>query len=228
MSQAVIDILSRSSLFSELAPAELQALAHTAEPREFARDEAIFIMNEAPPDGLYLIENGRVKVSVATEEGKEIILATLGAGQVFGEMALLDHEPRSASVIAQLPTTTYRIGRDDFDRLLDTYPSIGRKLLKELSLRLRRANQQMESLVTMDVIGRLARYFIDLAKQHGQLLGNGWVAVRRPTHQDIANSVGTSRETVTRLMNDLEQRGLVVNEGKMSYLREEALRGEGE
>jgi CRP-like cAMP-binding protein len=100
--------------------------------------------------------------------------------------------------------------------------------MRELSLRMRRSNAQMESLATLDVVGRLARYFIDLAKQHGQVLGNGWVAVRRPTHQDIANSIGTSRETVTRLINDLEQRGLVVNEGKMSYLRESVLSGEEE
>jgi CRP/FNR family cyclic AMP-dependent transcriptional regulator len=81
----------------------------------------------------------------------------------------------------------------------------------------------MESLVDLDVVGRLARFLIDLARLHGQLLGNGWVAVRRPTHQDIANSIGTTRETVTRLIAELERRGLVVNEGKMSYLREEAL-----
>jgi CRP-like cAMP-binding protein len=122
-----------------------------------------------------------------------------------------------------MPTLAYRIKRDDFERLLEQHPTIARKLLRELSLRLRRANAQMESLATLDVVGRLARYFISLARQHGQILGNGWVAVRRPTHQDIANSIGTSRETVTRLINDLEQRGLVVNEGKMSYLRESVL-----
>jgi CRP-like cAMP-binding protein len=143
-------------------------------------------------------------------------------------MALLDDEPRSATVVAQLPTTAYRIRREDFHRLIETHPSIARKLLCELSQRLRRANAQMESLATLDVVGRMARYFIDLARQHGQILGNGWVAVRRPTHQDIASSIGTSRETVTRLMADLEQRGLVVNEGRMSYLREEVLREEKE
>ena len=227
MSSPLKDLLPRSSLFAELATAELEALERAAELREFARDEVIFAMHE-PADGLYVIADGRVKVCVATESGKEIILATLGSGQFFGEMALLDNEPRSASVIAQLPTTAYRIHRQDFERLLEAHPSMGRKLLRELSIRLRRANENMESLVTLDVVGRLARFFIDLARQHGQILGNGWVAVRRPTHQDIANSVGTSRETVTRLINDLEQRGLVVNEGKMSYLREEALQGESE
>ncbi len=221
------ELLARCPLFAELSSAELDALAKAAQPFTFGRDEPIFTMQE-PPDGLYVIAAGRVKVSVATTGGKELILATLGPEQFFGEMALLDDEPRSASVVAQLPTTTYRIHREDFDRLIETQPSIARKLLRELSLRLRRANAQMESLITLDVVGRLARFFIDLARLHGQVLGNGWVAVRRPTHQDIANSIGTSRETVTRLMTELESRGLVVNEGKMSYLREEALRGEGE
>ncbi|MGE5236664.1 MAG: Crp/Fnr family transcriptional regulator [Acidobacteriota bacterium] len=227
MHTALKDWLARSSLFAELAPNELEALALAAEEREFARDEAIFTIQE-PADGLYVIANGRVKVAVSSSGGKELILATLGPGQFFGEMSLLDDEPRSANVVAQLPTTAYRIRRQEFERLIEAHPSIARKLLRELSLRLRRANAQMESLVTLDVVGRLARYFIDLARQHGQILGNGWVAVRRPTHQDIANSIGTSRETVTRLMADLESRGLVVNEGKMSYLREEVLRTESE
>jgi CRP/FNR family cyclic AMP-dependent transcriptional regulator len=221
---ALTDLLGRVALFAELEPVELDALARAAERREFARDEAIFAVNEAA-DGLYVIASGRVKVCVSSAGGRELILATLGPGQFFGDMALLDDAPRSASVVTQLPTVAYRIKREDFEQLLDLHPSIGRKLLRELSLRLRRSNAQMESLATLDVVGRLARYFIDLAKQHGQILGNGWVAVRRPTHQDIANSIGTSRETVTRLINDLEQRGLVVNEGKMSYLREAVLSG---
>jgi CRP/FNR family cyclic AMP-dependent transcriptional regulator len=227
VSAALTNLLSRAPLFAELEQKELEALAKTGERREFGRDEVIFAANE-PADGLYVIATGRVKVCVSSVGGRELILATLGPEQFFGEMALLDNEPRSASVVAQLPTVAYRIRRDDFNRLLEHHPGIARKLLRELSLRLRRSNAQMESLATLDVVGRLARYFIDLARQHGQILGNGWVAVRRPTHQDIANSIGTSRETVTRLINDLEQRGLVVNEGKMSYLRESVLSGEEE
>ncbi len=221
------DLLHRSSLFAELSPTELDTLARSAERRDFTRDEVIFAMNE-PADGLYVVASGRVKVSIPSSEGREIIIATLGPGQIFGEMALIDDEPRSASVVAQLASTTYRIHRSDFERVLESHPSIARKLLRELSLRLRRANAQMESLVTLDVVGRLARFLIDLARQHGQVLGNGWVAVRRPTHQDIANSIGTTRETVTRLMAELEQRRQVVNEGKMAYLREEVLHREGE
>ena len=219
MCAALTDLIGKASLFGELAMSELEALARAAERKEYVRDEVVFGAHEAA-DSFYVIANGRVKVCIFSAGGKELILATLGPGQFFGEMALLDDTTRSASVVAQLSTVAYQIRRDDFDRLLEQHPTITRKLLRELSMRLRRANTQMESLATLDVVGRLARYVIDLAKQHGQVLGNGWVAVRRPTHRDIANSIGTSRETVTRLMNDLEQRGLMVNEGKMSYLQE--------
>lgn len=218
MSLSFAVLLRKAPLFSEFSVEELELVGRTAQRLEFGRDEVVFSMEE-PADGLYVIASGRVKVCLPTVTGREVILATLGPGQIFGEMALLDDSPRSASVVAQLPTACLHVHRRDFDRLLDERPVIARKLLRELSLRLRRANAQMESLGTLDVIGRLARYLIVLAREHGQELGNGWVAVRRPTHVDIANSIGSTRETVTRLLADLEGSGVVVNEGKMSYLR---------
>ncbi|MCS7183080.1 MAG: Crp/Fnr family transcriptional regulator [Thermoanaerobaculum sp.] len=222
----VEQLLASSSLFSGLGQRELVALARTAQRLEYRPEEVVIQMNSLG-DGLYLIASGRVKVVVPSPEGKEVILATLGPGAFFGEMSLLDDEPRSASVVAQLPSVVYRIYRQDFARLLDTSPSIARALLRELSRRLRRANEHMESLVSMDVLGRLARYLMQLAREHGEALGNGWVAVRRPTHQDIAAAIGTTRETVTRLMSELEASGLLTSEGKMTYIREETLRREG-
>lgn len=222
----VEELLASSPLFSELGQGELSALARTAQRLEYEPDEVIFHMNSLG-DGLYLLASGRVKVVVPSPEGKEVILATLGPGAFFGEMSLIDDEPRSASVVAQLPSVVYRVHRQDFARFLDSSPSVARALLRELSRRLRRANAHMENLVSMDVLGRLARYLMELAREHGEVLGNGWVAVRRPTHHDIAAAIGTTRETVTRLMSELESRGLVMVEGKMAYIREETLRREG-
>lgn len=217
------ELLRKAPIFSELSLEELEHVGRVARRLEFSRDEIVFAMDETA-DGLYVIASGRVKVCLPSVTGREVILATLGPGQFFGEMSLLDHSPRSASVVAQLPTVCLHLHHQDFDRLLDERPAISRKLLKELSLRLRRANSQMESLGTLDVIGRLARFLIGMAREHGQDLGNGWVAVRRPTHVDIANSIGSTRETVTRLLADLEAHGVVINEGKMSYIRQSTLR----
>ena len=98
-----------------------------------------------------------------------------------------------------------------------------RKLLTIMSQRLRRANSKMESLAYMDMAGRLARYFLDLARDHGQSLGNGWIVIRRPTHSDIAHSIGTSRETVSRVINDFESQFGMVNKGRFTYIRESQL-----
>jgi CRP-like cAMP-binding protein len=147
----------------------------------------------------------------------------LGEGQIFGEMGLLEAAPRSASVVAATQVELLSISRSDFDQLLDQHPRISRKLLAVISQRLRRANAKMESLAYMDVAGRLARYFLDLARDHGQKLGNGWVVVRRPTHSEIAHSIGTSRETVSRLINDFEERLGMANQGRFTYIREDLL-----
>ena len=101
--------------------------------------------------------------------------------------------------------------------------SITKKILAELSRRLRSASNRIESLATMDVYGRLARFFLDLARQNGKVLENGYVAVQRPTHQSIANMIGTSRETVSRLIHDLMRQNLLLSEGKTIYFRKSAL-----
>jgi CRP/FNR family cyclic AMP-dependent transcriptional regulator len=115
------------------------------------------------------------------------------------------------------------IWRKDFLQILSENFSITRKVLAELSKRLRNASSRIESLATMDVYGRLARFFLDLARDSGKHLDNGYVAVTRPTHQAIANMIGTSRETVSRLIHDLMRQNLLLSEGKTIYLRKTAL-----
>jgi CRP-like cAMP-binding protein len=156
-------------------------------------------------------------------EGKEIILSLLGPGDFFGEMALLDDEPRSATVVATEPLDLVTIWRSDFLQILSENFTIAKKVLAEISRRLRNASNRIESLATMDVYGRLARFFLDLAKESGKVLDNGYVAVTRPTHQSIANMIGTSRETVSRLIHDLMRQNLLLSEGKTIYFRKSAL-----
>jgi len=211
------EALRRVPLFKDATAAELDTLTRGAETRQHRRDEVI-IEAQCPADALYVIGTGRVKVLLPVGPDREVILATLGPGDHFGEMAFLDSRPRSATVVAQLATKTYRIRRELFTELLGTYPAIARRLLLELSSRLRSSNSHVESLATLDVIGRLSRYVISLARDHGRDLGNGWIAVRRPSYKEVAATIGAARETVSRLMVRLERRGLVINEGVMTYL----------
>jgi len=209
-------------LFADLDDRELASIVSVAKTRRYAKDDVIFHADESG-DVFCLIREGQVKVTMISPEGKEIILAILGPGDFFGEMALLDDEPRSATVIATEPLDLVTIWRSDFLQILAENFSITRKVLAEISRRLRSASNRIESLATMDVYGRLARFFLDLARDQGKVLENGYVAVTRPTHQAIANMIGTSRETVSRLIHDLMRQGLLLSEGKTIYLRRTAL-----
>jgi CRP-like cAMP-binding protein len=222
MKEKAPTLLAGIELFSELNEAELRTIAALAQTRSAPTDTTIFHEGD-PADSIFLVVGGRVKVVTTSSDGKEFILSVLGAGQVFGEMGLLEAAPRSASVVSITEVELLIIKRADFDRLLTSSPGISRKLMAILSRRLRRANSKMESLAYMDVAGRLARYLLDMALDHGQRLGNGWVVVRRPTHSDIAHSIGTSRETVSRLINEFEEGFGLVNKGKFTYIRENLL-----
>lgn len=209
-------------LFADLDDREITAIAAVAKTRRYAKDDVIFHADESG-DVFCLIREGQVKVTMISPEGKEIILSILGPGEFFGEMALLDDEPRSATVVATENLDLVTIWRSDFLQILAENFSITRKVLAEISRRLRSASNRIESLATMDVYGRLARFFLDLAKEQGKVLDNGYVAVTRPTHQAIANMIGTSRETVSRLIHDLMRQNLLLSEGKTIYLRKTAL-----
>jgi CRP/FNR family transcriptional regulator, cyclic AMP receptor protein len=209
-------------LFADLDDRELSAIAAVAKSRRYGKDDVVFHADESG-DVFCLIREGQVKVTMISPEGKEIILSILGPGDFFGEMALLDDEPRSATVVATEPLDLVTIWRTDFLQILAENFDITRKVLAEISRRLRTASNRIESLATMDVYGRLARFFLDLAKDQGKVLDNGYVAVTRPTHQAIANMIGTSRETVSRLIHDLMRQNLLLSEGKTIYLRKTAL-----
>jgi CRP/FNR family transcriptional regulator, cyclic AMP receptor protein len=212
----------RFALFAELDDRELASIAAVAKTRRYAKDDVVFHADESG-DVFCLIKEGQVKVTMISPEGKEIILSLLGTGEFFGEMALIEDEPRSATVVATEALELVTIWRSDFLQILAENFSITKKVLMEMSHRLRNASNRIESLATMDVYGRLARFFLDLAREQGKSLDNGYVAVTRPTHQAIANMIGTSRETVSRLIHDLMRQNLLLSEGKTIYLRKSAL-----
>jgi len=222
MSDRIRELLTSVELFAEMNEEEIDDLTSLAQIKKLDKDSTIFHAGDLA-DAVFVVASGRVKVVITSSDGKEFILTVLGAGQVFGEMALLESAPRSASVVTLSAVEVLVISRTDFQRLLDSNPRISQRLMAILSRRLRRANAKMESLAYMDVAGRLARYLLDLARDHGQRLGNGWVVVRRPTHSDIAHSIGTSRETVSRLINEFEEGFGLVNKGKFTYIRENLL-----
>ncbi len=212
------ELLRTVPLFSELNDQALASLERLAARRKYPKDTVVFFENEEG-DSLFMILEGRIKVTILGDDGREIILTMLGAGDLFGEMALLDNEPRSATAIAVEESELLLLNRNDFQTAIIDNPAISTALVKVLSTRLRRANHQISTLALLDVYGRVARVIMDMAREEGRRLKDGRIAFRRATHQEIANRIGTTRETVTRMLKDLERQGLVKIEGREIVLQ---------
>lgn len=205
-------------IFRDLQDPELDELARRLVPRHAEKDEVI-VAQQQPGDSLYLIATGKVKVSLSGEKGREIILSVLGPGEFFGEMSLLDGEPRSASVIAQAPTQLYILSRDAFVDYLRRSPQTALNILGEMSRRLRRADEIIGNLALLDVYGRVAHILLDLAKKEGIQREDGILIDNRPTQQEMAAMIGTSRETVSRALNDFARRGYLTMSGRRILLK---------
>lgn len=212
------EFLQSVPLFSRLGDASLDAILRLTRRRKFRKDEVIFHEKEAG-DSLFIILHGRIKVSIFGDDGKEVTLSTLSEGDFFGELALLDQEPRSATTIAEEDCELLTLQRPDFLSALEKDPGISASLIQVLADRLRKANHQISTLALLDVYGRVARVIQELAEEEGKRLKDGRVVVRRPTHMDIAHRIGSSRETVTRMMRDLEQNGHIETQGREIFLR---------
>ena len=222
MSPDPFEVLRSVPLFRQVAEEHLRALAHLIRERTYPRGNVILSQGD-PGEALFLIRSGQVKVTVLSEDGREVILSVLGSGSFFGEMALVDDEPRSAHVIAMSDTVLLQLRREDFRSCVRSSPELAIALLRELSHRLRRADDTIASLMLLDVNGRVAHLLLDLAKEEG---GEGASRItRRLTHAAIGQMVGASRETVSRTMRNLVLRNVIAVRGReISLLDLEALR----
>ncbi|MQY64302.1 MAG: cyclic nucleotide-binding domain-containing protein, partial [Calditrichaeota bacterium] len=182
----------------------------------------MIVIEEDRGDMLYIIESGSVKITRLDEEGREVILAILGSAEFFGEMALLDGQGRSANVMALEDTVLFTLHRRDFLDVLERFPSISIQLLREMTSRLRKSDQQIKSLSLSDAEHRIGIALHRFAEDMG-IFKMGQVIINRlPYQQDIANMAGTSRETVSRMLKNLEKKGLVEREGRRLVIRDYA------
>jgi CRP/FNR family cyclic AMP-dependent transcriptional regulator len=190
-------------LFSRLSTDERRGFAALAREQRYPRG-ALIVRQGDPGDALYVVREGRVKVVLVSEDGREVILGVLGVGEHFGELSVIDEQPRSAHVIAMEDTTLLVLRREDFRKQVEETPALAWALLLELSRRLRRADGKIGGLVLLDVPGRIARLLLDLAEESGSP-----TIEKALTHQTIAQMIGASRETVSRAMRDFQNAGWV-------------------
>jgi len=212
------DFLATIPLFSGLQRDELQRFADLTRERSYPKGSVILFQDD-PGDSLFVLRSGRVKVVLIGEDGREVILGVLEPGAHFGELALIDDQPRSAHVIAMEDANLLILRREDFRRRVEANPSVAWALLTELSRRLRRADVKIGGLVLLDVPGRIARLLLDLADETGN------ETIEKPlTHQTIAQMIGASRETVSRAMKEFQDSGLItVERRKIAVGNREAL-----
>jgi len=205
----ILESLSSIAFFGGLDPAALERLAAGMRSRRFRRGEVIFHLGD-PGDALFVIVSGEIKISLPSETGDEAIIATLRPGDVFGELALLDGAPRSATATALTPTETVVLPRDRFRELIATEAGVRDALLASIAGELRRLTTHVEELHFLDITGRLAARLVRLAQEGGTPTGDGGIRLRSNlTQADLAAMVGCTRQSVNKLLGQFTDDGFV-------------------
>jgi CRP/FNR family cyclic AMP-dependent transcriptional regulator len=202
-------VLKSIPLFSSFSDAQLNSLLSYAQHKKFPRGTYIVRAGE-DTDALYIILSGKVKVLIPNEDGREVILTAMGPNEFFGEMGMLDDQPRSASVEAVEPCEMLRISKAGFmDTMRDNF-DVAMLIIRNLVRHLREADRKIESLALVDVSGRVARLLMEMAEE----IDGKWIVQRAPPKQEIARMIGASREMVSRVVKDLQRRGFIQAEGR--------------
>ena len=208
-------VLKAVPLFASFPQDQLRVLATTVMRKSAPRSNTIMAGGD-PTDSLYIVLSGRLKVMMSDSDGKEVILSILGPGEFFGEMGLIDDEPRSASVVTIEPCELLQLAKRDFNKCLAENFEMAMAVMRGLVRRLREADRKIGSLALLDVYGRVARLLLDMAET---VDGEKLVTKRLPK-QDIAKMIGASREMVSRVMKDLQMGGYIEMRGSNIVLRD--------
>lgn len=216
------ELASKIPLFTGLSGREVQAICARMIPRKFKAGDVIVHQDDDEGQTFFIIASGVVHVCVCTGEGNQSVLATLHKGDFFGEMSLLDREPRSASVVAAQECELLMLYRREFLDILHRYPKMTIQMLTVMSRRLRKADRHINTLSLLSVFGRVAEVLLQLAKERGRRSGDVVVVPDRPTHQVIADMARTSRETVSRILSQLRKKHLIAINGKQLVILDEA------
>ncbi len=206
------EFLKYVPIFSELPDNTIETISEAGSKRFYKR-ETVVLLEEDAGSALFIIVEGKVKVSRTSTDGREVILSILADSDFFGEMAILDGQARSATVTAIEDTELFIIQRAQFLDLLQTHPEIAISLLQELTRRLRQADIKIKALSLKDAEGKVATVILQLADDLGKIK-NGIVEIEKlPLQQDLANMAGTSRETISRTLHAFAKKELIEMDG---------------
>lgn len=217
------DALQKVPFFANLSNDEASSLASRLIPRRFGSGQIIFHLGD-PGGLLYIITQGKVKISHSTPDGQEALLAILGKGDFFGELALLDDSPRSATAEAIETTETLTLHRDEFLRFMNRNPGFASHVLQTLARRIRNLNDQISDVFFLDLNGRLARTLLNLARQHGKPIEDGTLIDISLTQTDLADMTGATRVSINKTLGRFRRAKWVRVQGRrFIILDQEAL-----
>lgn len=210
--ESLSEFLMYVPIFADLPLETLSQIASIGSVRTYPKD-GIILMEEDNGNALFVIINGKVKVVRGSGDGREVILTILNEADFFGEMAILDGQSRSATVISLEDSELFIIQRNDFLNLLTKHPEVSISLLQELTGRLRAADMKIKALTLKDAEGKVASVVLQIADNEGTIK-NGIVEIEKlPLQQDLASMAGTSRETISRTLHNFAKKNLVELEG---------------
>jgi CRP/FNR family transcriptional regulator, cyclic AMP receptor protein len=212
-SAATSEILARSGLVQGVEPGAVAALTEYLHPVEFPRGYSVFAEGE-PGDRLYIIVSGKVKLGRRSSDGRQNILAVMGPSDMFGELSIFDPGPRTSSATTITKVRAVSMDRDALKAWITDRPEIAEQLLRVLARRLRRTNDNIADLIFTDVPGRVAKQLLLLAQRFGTPEGAALHVTHDLTQLELAQLVGSSRETVNKALVDFAQRGWIQCNGK--------------
>lgn len=217
------ELLRRVSLFVSLEDRELDRLIQATTTRRLAAKDVLFRKSD-PGNQLFAVLSGQLKVTGVGVDGQDVVFSFMGPGEVLGEIALLDDAPRSASVVAVEATVLVTLHRRDFVPFLEQHPRAAIALANALAARVRRLSERAEERQTMALPARIAKRLVALAADHGKRPIVGGPVEVRLSQQDLADLVGTTRESVNKQLREWEEAGLVrLGRGRVVLLDRERL-----
>lgn len=200
-------------MFAGLDDARLLEISRRLAPVRFEKGSFIFYRNDLS-DGIYFVAKGSIQIIIDNDENREIIVYTVPAGDILGELSLFENRLRSATAVALEECRLYKIPGDKFQEIIKQYPAVGENLAKVLINRLLAANEMIERLGAMDGTGRVVDFLRAAAQREGRRLEDGYLLEKRPTYNQVSHRLGVSEKTVYRTIHKLIEEGKIAMKGR--------------
>ena len=211
--QRALLYLEKNPLLAVLERAELTNLARQLSLHKLRKRRVLFMTGDAG-ESVFFVLSGRIKMSRVTRDGKELTLAYRGPGEIVGELCLVDGGPREEMAETMEASLMAEIPREDFWRLLERHPALGAQMTRTLCLRRRELERKVEDLVFKDVNAKLSELLLDLGQEYGVDDPRGILVAIKITHQEMANLIGSTRETVSLTLSQFKRNKLITTEGR--------------